>query len=113
MRKWASLKPDCHSAEGTSFKRIMVYSSTEGTSVFLYDSDESVFCSADEFYETEQEAMAEWEGKIDTNGWHFIDDPLPDCQHDSFLPIRVKGRNEGAPQWGKYEILRGGKWIDY
>ncbi len=35
------------------------------------------------------------------------------CQHDAFLPIRVKGRNTGKPQWGKLEILEDGEWVDY
>ncbi len=39
-------------------------------------------------------------------------DPLPDCQHDAFLPIRVKGRDIGKPQWGQFEILKDGQWVD-
>ena len=35
------------------------------------------------------------------------------CQHDAFLPIRVKGRDIGEPQWGKLEILENGKWKEY
>jgi len=46
--------------------------------------------------------------------WLFkIDDPLPYCQHDCILPIRVKGRQTGNPQWGNYEILSNGNWVDY
>lgn len=30
-----------------------------------------------------------------------------------FLPIRVKGRDIGEPQWGKLEILENGKWKEY
>ena len=40
-------------------------------------------------------------------------DPLSDCQHDAFLPIRIKGRNIGRPQWGQLEILKDGKWEEY
>lgn len=42
-----------------------------------------------------------------------INDLLPDCQRDAFLPIRVKGRNTGNPQWGQLEILKDGQWVDY
>jgi len=28
----------------------------------------------------------------------------------AFLPIRVKGRNIGRPQWEQLEILKDGKW---
>ena len=45
--------------------------------------------------------------------WILIDDPLPDCQHDSIHPIRVKGRNTGNSIWGKYEIFNGTEWVDF
>ena len=50
---------------------------------------------------------------IRDKGWIPIDDPLPYCQHDAFLPIRVKGRDIGEPQWGQLEILENGKWKEY
>ena len=90
----------------------MLYSTGEGTCVFLFDSEEAVFAAADEFYESEEEALETWGEWVAPGGWQVIDDPLPDCQHDCILPIRVKGRNEGAPQWGRYEILRDGGWYD-
>ena len=40
-------------------------------------------------------------------------DPLPFCQHDAFIPVRVKGRNVGKPEWGKFEVLQDGEWIEY
>ena len=91
----------------------MLYTHPQGTDVFLYDSDDAVFCTADEFYETEDDALEIWADAIDPTGWHIIDDPLPDCQHDSILPIRVKGRDKGTPQWGEYEILVDGEWTDF
>lgn len=42
-----------------------------------------------------------------------LEDPLPYCQHDAFVPVRVKGRNIGKPEWGKFEVLRDGSWIEY
>lgn len=51
--------------------------------------------------------------ELDEMGWIEIGDPLPYCQHDCLLPIRVKGRNTGQPQWGKFEILSDGQWIEY
>lgn len=50
---------------------------------------------------------------IDDRGWIDIDEPLPDCQHDAFIPIRVKGRADGMPEWGKLETLKDGKWVEY
>ena len=43
----------------------------------------------------------------------MLGDPPPGGQHDSFLPVRVKGRDAGKPEWGKYEILRDGEWVEY
>ncbi len=91
----------------------MVYSGEKGTYVFLYASEAAVFSSADEFYEKEDDALENWEGRITEEGWHVIGDPLPGCQHDSILPVRVKGRDGGKPQWGKYEILADGEWTDF
>ena len=50
---------------------------------------------------------------IDEKGWIDMEDPLPHCQHDAFLPIRVKRREVGKPQWGKLEILENGVWKEY
>ena len=62
------------------------------------------------FYEDLESTLEEWEDQIDAEGWHEIPDPLPDCQHDCILPVRVKGRDKGAPEWGQYEILKNGVW---
>jgi biofilm protein TabA len=43
--------------------------------------------------------------------WKLVEDPLPGCQHDWIAPVRVKGRLEGRPQWGKLERLENGSWI--
>ena len=58
-------------------------------------------------------ALEEFEGELDDQGWIMIDDPLPYCQHDCILPIRVKGRETGHPQWRSYEILSDGQWVEY
>ena len=109
MRKTANLKPNtCFG--GQVFQKIMVYENAEGAWVFLYDTREALFCAEDLFYEDLESALEEWEDKIDEEGWHEISDPLPDCQHDCILPVRVKGRDENAPEWGHYEILKNGVW---
>lgn len=51
--------------------------------------------------------------KIDEQDWIHIEEPLPGCQHDAFLPIQVKGRDSGNPQWGQLEILEDGAWKEY
>ena len=109
MRKWSFLQPDTRFVDHI-IQKIMVYENADGAWVFLYDTKEAMFCAKDLFYEDLESALEEWEEQIDAEGWHEIPDPLPDCQHDCILPVRVKGRNQGAPQWGQYEILKNGVW---
>lgn len=65
------------------------------------------------WYKTVEDVYEDWNDLVNEKGWIPIDDPLPYCQHDAFLPIRVKGRDIGEPQWGKLEILENGKWKEY
>ena len=111
MRKWSYLKPDTRLGDQV-FQKIMVYENTEGVWVFLYDTKDALFCTEDRFYENREDALEDWKDNIDEEGWHEIADPLPDCQHDCILPIRVKGRDKGAPEWGQYEILKNAIWED-
>jgi hypothetical protein len=55
----------------------------------------------------------DWNHLIDEKGWIEIEDPLPYCQQDAFIPIRVKGRDVGKPRWDEFEILKDGKWVDF
>ena len=112
MRRWATLQPGYGAQYGFDPRKILLYTTGEGTYVFLFDAEEALFSRADEFYDNEQAALEAWEEGITAEGWHFIDDPLPGCQHDCILPIRVKGRNEGNPRWGEYELLEDGEWKD-
>ncbi len=114
LRKWAYLKePYLYNQKDMVYK-IMVYKTKNtGVFVFLYCSKDAMQCSFDCYYDELSDALEDWQDQIDENGWHEIDDPLPYCQHDTFLPIRVKGRNIGKPIWGQLEILKDGKWIEY
>ena len=57
--------------------------------------------------------LEDWNDEIDERGWIDIGDPLPDCQDDSLIPIRVKGRNTGKPEYEKLETLKDGAWVEY
>ncbi|MCH5196803.1 MAG: hypothetical protein J1F28_08810 [Oscillospiraceae bacterium] len=81
--------------------------------MYLYTSLNAVFSSFDNWYEDEESALEEWQSKIDERGWIMLDDPLPYCQHDALLPIRIKGRDTNTPQWGRYEIYQDGEWKEY
>ncbi len=111
MRQYAFLKEPINYEDGSVFK-IMLYVSPEGVYVFLYDSPDAQLSFADEWYEDISDALEKWGDKLDEQGWVPLPDPLPDCQHDAFIPVRVKERAEGDPQWGSFEALIDGKWTD-
>ena len=113
MRSCAYLKKavDCGGPEPAV--KIMLYRSEEGVYLFCYGSAEAVQSSSDFLYASEEELHDDWDGLIDERGWMDMDDPMPGCQHDAFIPLRVKGRDIGRPEWGRYETLKDGKWIGY
>ena len=113
MRKYAYLK-DPLNYDGTgSVYKIMLYETSEGFYLFEYDRPDAVLCSADRCYPSLQDLYDDWNDLIDENGWIEIADPLPGYQHDAFLPVRVKGRKHGKPEWGKYEVLQDGRWVAF
>ena len=113
MRKYAYLKrPQKDDAGGLVYK-IMICEAEDGVYLFGYGSPDAVRCSWDLFYESPEEVYDDWNGRIDERGWIGIEDPLPGCQHDAFIPLRVKGRDTGNPKWGAWEVLKDGKWVDY
>ena len=113
MRKYAWLREPRITAENISVCRIMLYESEEGVYLFMYSSPDAVFCEADRCYSSPEDVYAEWSSLIDERGWTGIGDPLPFCQHDALIPVRVKGRDTGKPEWGKYEALQDGEWKEF
>ncbi len=113
MRKFAYLKEPLKRDERNSTVKIMVYEAEEAIYLFEYSSFDAVQCTFDCCYDSLEDVYEDWNALIDERGWTEIEDPLPGCQHDAFLPIRVKGRNIGKPEWGRFEILVDGKWKDF
>lgn len=113
MRKYARLREPYKCNENEQICKIMLYETEEGICLFGYGSEDAVQCSSDLLYDSLDDLYEEWNDRIDETGWIEIEDPLPGCQHDAFIPLRVKGRDEGKPEWGKFETLEDGKWIDY
>ena len=111
MRKYAWLKEPHKSID--NIWKIMLYKDEEGVFLFTYSSPDAIQCTSDFHYDSLEDLYDEWNELIDERGWIEIEDPLPYCQHDAFIPIRVKGRDIGKPEWGKYEILNEGKWVEY
>ena len=113
MRMYARLKEPKKSDDNTYIYKIMLYKTGEGVYLFTYSGADAVLCAADYWYDSPEDLYADWNGLIDEKGWIALDDPVPGAQHDAFLPVRVKGRDSGKPQWGQWEILQDGSWIDY
>ena len=113
MRKYAWLKEPYEYDENTHIYKIMLYETEEGIYLFEYSSPDAIQSCSDRCYDSAADLYEDWNDLIDERGWIEIDDPLPGCQHDAFIPIRVKGRDVGKPEWGKLETLKAGRWIDY
>ena len=114
LRKYAYLKKPLKCSNNDFVYKIMLYQQ-EPDEIYLFEycSMDAVLCSSDLYYTDLSDLYDDWNNKIDEKGWIDIEDPLPYCQHDAFLPVRIKGRNTGKPEWGKFEILKDGKWIAY
>lgn len=66
--------------------------------LFLYSDPDADHCSSDLYYTDLEDLYDEWNNAIDSSGWIDVDDPLPGCQHDAILPVRVKGIDAGKPE---------------
>ena len=113
MRKYARLREPLKTNENTFIYKIMLFEAEDGIYLFEYSDPDAVQCSSDRCYDSLENLHADWNELIDENGWIELDDPLPGCQHDAFIPLRVKGRDTGNPEWGSYETLKDGRWIPY
>ncbi len=112
MRKWACFQEPV-SYHGVMIRKVMFYQIPSGeTYVFLYGKENAQISSADEWYPSLMDAHSAWD-VIPHSDWIEIGDPVPGCQEDAADPVRVKGRVEGKPEWGRYEILCNGVWKDY
>ena len=112
MRKFAYLKEPLKHDGGGDTVKIMLYKTEDGAYLFEYDGRNDLQCTCDLFYDSLDDLYEEWDGRIDERGWIAIEDPQTGCQHDAFLPLRVKGRETGKPEHGKFEMLKSGEWID-
>lgn len=113
MRRFAYLKAPLPRPEGGFTHKVMLCEAEEGVYLFEYDSPDAVMSAADRLYDTPEALYDDWNELLDERGWQPIDDPLPGCQHDAFIPLRVRGRDTGKPEWGHWETLRDGVWVPY
>lgn len=95
--------------------RCIMYACEEGVYVFPCATEEDGSATGDYWFRSidEAENFCRNEYGIGTNDWTSVPDPLPGCQDDWLAPVRVKGRDVGEPQWGKYERLENGIWVEF
>ena len=113
MRAYAFLREPAETGDLPHVSKIMLFTAEEGVCLFEYSGPDDVLCSADRLYGSLEDLYDDWNGLIDEKGWIRMEDPLPGCQQDAFLPLRVRGRDAGKPEWGKFEVLEDGKWVEY
>ena len=96
--------------------RLMVYNDDDfGAYLFGYKKMDDCSSEFDELYESENEAMeaCETEYGIKKTDWKEIPNPEPNCQHDWINPVRIKGREKGKPEFGKFEKLINSNWVEF
>jgi hypothetical protein len=93
-------------------RQVILYQDTEGVYLFPCTSLEDGFANGDHWYESLEsaEAACQSEYGILREDWQSIPDPLEHCQHDWIQPVRVLGRDQGTPKWGRLERLVEGQW---
>lgn len=92
----------------------MLYDSSDGVYVFGYDCLHDTASISDYRHDTVEDAedFCKEEYDIESKSWILITDPLDNCQHDFILPTKVKGKENGTPNWGNFQTLVNGRWVD-
>jgi len=96
-------------------KRLMIYSGKPDEAYLFGFSSESDGPSVFDYLQGSvsvamEQALEEY-GVLETD-WKEIPDPQEGCQNDWIHPTRIKRNWRGKRQYGKFETLRDGKWID-
>lgn len=96
-----------------SVKKVMLYDCPDGVYVFGYDCLQDTSSISDFLHETVEDAedFCRDEYNLESSNWVLISDPLDNCQHDFILPTRVKGKDNGNPEWGHFQILMDDRWV--
>ncbi len=97
-----------------SFKKVMLYDCSDGVYIFGYDCLQDTASISNNLHDTVEDAedFCRGEYNLDSNNWILIADPLDNCQHDFILPTRIKGKENGNPEWGHFQTLVDGRWVD-
>lgn len=97
-----------------SVKKVMLYGCSEGVYIFGYDCLQDTASISDYFQDTIEDAedFCRNEYHLESDNWILIADPADNCQHDFILPTRIKGKENGHPEWGNFETLIDGRWVE-
>jgi hypothetical protein len=88
-------------------KRAMIYTSSDGVYLFLYDAVQDGPCTADYLFDSielaQQDAAKDY--GISLDAWQVIPDPPAGAQHDWIAPTRVRVDADGKKLWGQFESI--------
>lgn len=108
MRRLAAVPSDPEVA------RLILHSNDDGVYVFPCATVRDGSGLGDYWFQSVEDAEAAcWElYGVGAESWTEIDDPLPGCQQDWVDPVRIVGRADGSPQWGRLERFEDGTWVE-
>lgn len=97
-----------------TIRKVMLYECSDGVFVFGYDCLQDTSSISDYLQDTVEDAedFCKDEYNIDSSNWIVIADPLENCQHDFIMPTKVKGKENGNPEWGHFQTLVDNRWVD-
>jgi hypothetical protein len=97
-----------------SVKKVMLYECSDGVYVFGYDCLQDTASISDYLQDSVEDAedFCKDAYNIESDNWILIADPLDNCQHDFILPTRVKGKENGKPEWENFQTLVDNRWVD-
>ena len=82
--------------------------------LFLYDTDVDSVCQSDLWFENLESLYEHCQNHfgVQETDWINIPDAPQGCQDDWIAPVRVKGRDQGKPIYGKLERFDDGHWME-
>lgn len=94
--------------------RLMIYNNEFGSYLFGYKDLEDSSSVFDIWFESEIDALENCESKygLRRQDWDEIKNPENGCQHDWINPVRIKGSQNGKPEFGSFEKLINGEWVE-
>lgn len=96
-------------------KKVMICKNTTGFSLFEFDTKLDCNCISDLFFEKLENAEQYCNEKynIQIQDWFAISNQQDFCNVDYIMPVKIKGRETGKPQFDNWEIQINGKWEEF